>query len=185
MESMTPLPKEWFAGDAVTLAPKLLGKVLRYKKCAGIIVEVEAYTDDAASHARTLTARSRVMHETYGHWYVYFTYGMHHCVNVTAGKDSIGAVLIRAVEPVEGMPLMEKRRGMKSGKNLTNGPGKLTQAFGISLKQNGKELDGDFVIEDAPALPKERIVSGPRIGIRRATELPWRFWIRDNPYVSK
>lgn len=123
------------------------------------------------------------MHETYGHWYVYFTYGMHYCVNVTAGTKP-GGILIRAVEPTAGLALMEKRRGV-SGKALTNGPAKLTQAFGITKAQNGLPLGGDFVIEDAPAIPRSHIRRGPRIGISAATDLPWRFWIKDNPYVSK
>ncbi len=182
---MHALPKEWFARDAVTIAPLLLGKTLRYKGCAGTIVEVEAYTDDAASHGRTLTARSRLMHETYGHVYVYFTYGMHYCMNVTAGKKAVGAVLIRAVEPTEGIADMKRRRGMTDVRKLTNGPAKLTQAFGITLTENGKPLGGDFTIEDAPALPQKDISSGPRIGIRQAAQLPWRFWITNNPYISK
>lgn len=177
------LPQSWFEKDAVVAAPRLLGKILRYRDCAGIIVEVEAYTDDLASHGRTLTPRSHIMHETYGHWYVYFTYGMHHCVNVTAGKK-VGAVLIRAVEPIEGIEKMKRRRRMTDTRKLTNGPAKLTQAFGITLKENGKPLGGDFVIEDAPPIPKNRIASGPRIGIKNATDLPWRFWIKDNPFVS-
>lgn len=124
------------------------------------------------------------MHETHGHVYVYFTYGMHHCMNITAGKD-IGGILIRAVEPLEGIKKMERRRAVKDLKNLTNGPGKLTQAFGITLTDNGKPLGREFVIEDAPLVPKNRISSGPRIGIKNATELPWRFWITDNPFVSR
>jgi DNA-3-methyladenine glycosylase len=168
----------------VALAPRLLGKVLRYKDCAGIIVEVEAYTNDAASHARTRTPRSRIMHETHGHVYVYFTYGMHHCMNITAGKD-VGGILIRAVEPTEGIEKMQRRRGVKGAKNLTNGPAKLTQAFGVNLTHNGIPLGKDFIIEDAPSLPKGRISVGPRIGIRNATDLPWRFWITGNPFVSR
>ncbi len=179
-----PLTQAWFEQNAVALAPRLLGKTLRYKDCAGIIVEVEAYTDDLASHGRTLTPRSRLMHETYGHVYVYFTYGMHHCVNVTAGKNSVGAILIRAVEPTEGLQEMKQRRGTKDIKNLTNGPAKLTQAFGITLKENGKPLSGTFSIENAPSLSNELISTGPRIGINQATGLPWRFWITGNPYVS-
>lgn len=177
------LPRSWFKEEAVALAPRLLGKTLRHKGCAGIIVEVEAYMGDPASHARTLTPRSRVMYETYGHWYVYFTYGMHHCVNVTAGRGP-GGILIRAVEPTEGIAVMKRRRGIHDLHRLTNGPGKLTQAFGITRAQNGRPLGGDFTIEDAPILPPTRIARGPRIGIRRATELPWRFYIKDNPYVS-
>lgn len=177
------LPRQWFAEEAVALAPRLLGKTLRHKSCAGVIVEVEAYMGDPASHARTLTPRSRVMHETFGHWYVYFIYGMHHSVNVTCGTGP-GGVLIRAVEPTEGIALMRRRRGISDIRKLANGPGKLTQAFGITLKENGRPLGGNFVIEDAPDLPEAAIASGPRIGIRRATELPWRFWVKDSPFVS-
>lgn len=178
------LPPSWFSSSAVECAPRLLGKTLRYKDCSGIITEVEAYTDDDASHGRTYTPRSRLMHETYGHWYVYFTYGMHYCVNVTAGTN-VGAILIRAVEPVDGIELMQERRHQNNLYALTTGPAKLCQAFGISLKENGMPLGNDFIIEDAPTLRKEAIAQGPRIGIRRATELPWRFWIKDSPFVSK
>lgn len=179
------LPNTWFEEESPIVAPRLLGKILRYKECAGIIVEVEAYTNDAASHARTLTPRSRIMHETYGHWYVYFIYGMHHALNVTAGKDMVGGILIRAVEPIEGIASMEKRRGTTNRIHLTNGPGKLCQAFGITREQNGLPVGGDFTIEDAPPVSPTQIATGPRIGIRHATELPWRFWIKDNPFVSK
>lgn len=180
----TPLSRSWFKKEAVALAPRLLGKTLRFKGCAGTIVETEAYTDDPASHARTLTSRSRVMHETYGHWYVYFTYGMHYCVNVTAGTGP-GGILIRAVEPIEGIPLMRRRRGVSELRNLANGPAKLTQAFGITKAQNGLPLGGDFVIEDAADLPDGAIARGTRIGIRHARELPWRFWVAGSPFVSR
>lgn len=179
-----PLPHSWFKEEAVALAPRLLGKTIRKDSCAGIIVEVEAYMGDAASHARKLTPRSRIMHETYGHWYVYFTYGMHYCVNATAGMTP-GGILIRAVEPMVGIPLMQKRRGVKDVRNLTNGPAKLTQAFAITKTENGLPISGDFVIEDAPELPSSSIASGPRIGIKAATDLPWRFWIKGNEFVSK
>ncbi|MES2994604.1 MAG: DNA-3-methyladenine glycosylase [Patescibacteria group bacterium] len=181
---MTPLSLEWFADDAVTLAPRLLGKIVRYGECVGRIVETEAYTTDPASHGRVITPRSRIMQDTYGHWYVYFTYGMHYCANVTTNKDSVGAVLIRAVEPLEGMKLMEKRRRTKDIHNLCSGPAKFAQAFGITKAENGLPVEGDFVIYDAPAVPKEDIVSGPRIGIKAGLELPWRFYVRDSPFTS-
>ncbi len=167
----------------MALAPRLLGKTLRKGACAGTIIEVEAYMGDPASHARTLTPRSRIMHETYGHWYVYFIYGMHHSVNITCGTGP-GGILIRAVEPTEGIALMERRRGVTDRAKLANGPGKLTQAFGITLLEKGRPMGGEFRIEDAPDLPPERIASGPRIGIRQATELPWRFWVAGHPHVK-
>lgn len=179
------LPPEWFAADAVSLAPKLLGKILRYGNCAGKIVEVEAYMTDPASHAFRITERSKIMQETYAHWYVYFTYGMHYCLNVTAGKDTTGAILIRALEPLEGIQEMEQRRHTANPLALTSGPAKLCKAFGITTTQNGLPLSQDFGIYDAPPVPEREIVAGPRIGIRRAVELPWRFYIAGNPFVSR
>ena len=181
---MTPLSRKWFADDAVTLAPKLLGKMVRNGKCVGRIVETEAYTTDPASHGRVITPRSRIMQDTYGHWYVYFTYGMHYCANVTTNKDSVGAVLIRAVEPIDGIELMEARRGTRDIYNLCSGPAKFAQAFGIDKAENGLSIEDDFAIYDAPAVPKKDIASGPRIGIKAGLELPWRFYVRDSPFVS-
>ncbi len=183
--AMELLSHEWFARDATAVARDLLGKTIRYGECSGIIVETEAYTNDPASHGRTLTERSRLMHETYGHWYVYFTYGMHHCVNVTTNKDSVGAVLIRAVEPRGGIELMRTRRKQELVTSLCSGPGKLCQAFGITKAENRLPIKEPFAIHDAPQIPDSEVSSGPRIGIKNATELPWRFWISENPHVSK
>lgn len=182
---MNPLPQKWFAADAVALAPKLLGKIVQYNGCSGRIVETEAYTTDPASHAYRITPRSKIMQDTYGHWYVYFTYGMHYCANVTTNKDGIGAVLIRAVEPLDGIELMEQRRATRDLKNLCSGPAKFCQALGISKCENNLPVGSDFAIYDAPPIPKKDIVAGPRIGISTGLELPWRFYIRDNPFVSK
>lgn len=179
-----PLPQEWFARDATLVARDLLGKTLRQGPCSGRIVETEAYTNDDASHGRVLTPRSRIMHETYGHWYVYFTYGMHHCVNVTTNKEGVGAVLIRAVVPLEGIEIMERRRNTQDIRNLCSGPGKLCQAFGIDTSQNGLPIGGTFTIYDAPQVPDEAVMQGPRIGIRMAIDLPWRFSIRNDPFAS-
>lgn len=172
------LPHSWFSGDAVELAPKLLGKIIRKGSCEGIIVETEAYTRDPASK------RNAPMRDTYGHWYVYFTYGMHHCVNVTTNKGDFGAVLIRAVEPTKSIAHMKRRRSISDIHNLTNGPAKFSKAFGIDKRQNGDPITGDFVIYDAPEIKKEMIATSPRIGIRNGTDLPWRFYIRNNPFVS-
>ncbi len=182
---MKELEKEWFKEDAVALAPKLLGKIMRYGECCGRIVEVEAYTTDDAAHSRTLTPRSRIIYETYGHWYVYFTYGMHYCANVTTNAGGAGAILIRALEPLEGIELMEKRRKTFDLHNLCSGPAKLCQALSITTAENGLPIQNDFTIYDAPEIPEQDIVSGPRIGIRQATELPWRFLIKDNSFVSR
>lgn len=181
---MKPLPPSYFASDAVELAPKLLGKILRRGSCTGIIVETEAYGTDAASHAVKMKKRGALMRDTYGHWYVYFTYGMHWCANVTTNKGGIGAVLIRAVEPVEGIPLMKRRRGTDNVYKLSTGPACFTQAFGITGKESGTPIGKMMEILDAPDIPKNNIVATPRIGISKAADLPWRFYIKDNPFVS-
>jgi DNA-3-methyladenine glycosylase len=182
---MRALPHSWFAGSAVALAPRLLGKTIRRGSCSGIIVETEAYAVDPASHALRITPRSAIMRDTYGHWYVYFTYGMHWCANVTTDAKGVGAVLIRAVEPVEGISLMKRRRRTTLVRNLCSGPAKFCEAFGITGKDNRVPLGTDFAIYDAPEIaPKDIGVSG-RIGIRNGTELPWRFYIKENPFVSR
>ncbi len=179
------LPHSFFAKDALTLAPALLGKIVKKGDCAGIIVETEAYGTDPASHAYNITPRSRIMRDTYGVWYVYFTYGMHFCANVTCDKDGIGAVLIRAVEPIAGIKTMERRRKTKTLKNLCSGPAKFCQAFGISKKDNGRSIAGDFALFDAPSAPKKDVGVSPRIGISNGKNLPWRFYINDNPFLSR
>ncbi|HUY62319.1 MAG TPA: DNA-3-methyladenine glycosylase [Candidatus Paceibacterota bacterium] len=182
---MRPLPRSWFAESALELAPKLLGKIVKKGSATGVIVETEAYGTDPASHAYRITPRSRAMRDTYGRWYVYFTYGMHWCANVTCDKDGIGAVLIRAVEPIGGIALMKRRRGTSIVKNLCSGPAKFCEAFGVTGNDNGAAVAGAFAIYDAPDIPREDIGVSSRIGITSATELPWRFYIRGNPFVSR
>ncbi len=178
------LPSSWYARDAVIVAKDLLGKTFRFGESEGIIVETEAYTNDAASHGRVYTPRSSVMHDTFGHWYVYKVYGMHYCVNVTTNEGGVGAVLIRAVEPIKGISKMQERRGSTNPRMLTNGPGKLCQAFGITTAENGLPISKNFGVYETSDSTLARIVSGPRIGIKKDTHLPWRFWIEDNPWVS-
>ncbi len=181
---MRRLPQSWFADDAITIAPKLLGKIIRKGSCEGIIVETETYTTDSASHAHHPTPRSAPMRETYGYWYVYFNYGMHYCVNITTNKSSTGAVLIRAIEPTKGIAYMKRRRNVSNIHKLANGPAKLCQAFGIDKHQNATPLNRDFAIYDAPEIKKEMIATSPRIGIRNDIDLLWRFHTRDNQFVS-
>ncbi len=184
LSKMKSLPQKWFEGDAVTLAPKLLGKVVKKGSCSGIIVETEAYANDPASHAYKVTKRSLPMLETHGHWYVYFTYGMHWCANVTTNKGTAGAVLIRAVEPVEGIDVMKRRRKTDAARNLCNGPAKFCQAFGVTGHENVRPVGGDFAIYDAAEIAKNDIATSGRIGISQGVELPWRFYIKGNPFVS-
>ncbi|NNE11762.1 MAG: DNA-3-methyladenine glycosylase [Ilumatobacter sp.] len=166
------------AGDAPDVAPWLLNKLLIRGECVGRITEVEAYReDDPASHThRGRTPRNEVMFGPAGHLYVYFTYGMHHCANVVTGVAGSGAaVLLRAVEPLAGIELMRERRGGRA--QLADGPAKLCQAFAIGPEHNGADLiDGDDVglFDDGTAPPTDPLV-GPRVGITRAIDTPWRW----------
>ncbi len=153
----------------------------------GRIVEVEIYDqDDPASHShRGPTPRARVMFGDPGHLYVYRSYGIHWCANVVCEEPGRGAaVLIRALEPVQGLTLMEGRRGRSGTRELCSGPGKLCQALGIDGTMNGGSLvDGPVRITTGE--PPRRIVSGPRIGISVAVDVPWRLGVADSPYLSR
>lgn len=160
------------------MAPQLLNKLLVHGACVGRIVEVEAYReDDPASHTfRGRTKRNEVMFGPAGHLYVYFTYGMHFCANVVAGREGVGAaVLLRAVEPVAGLELMSERRSGR--RQLADGPAKLCQAFGIDGADNGTDLltgGGVGLFDDGVPPPSDPRV-GPRIGISKAVDVPWRW----------
>ncbi len=180
---MRLLSKEFFKQDAVIVAQKLLGKILQYKNCSGIIVETEAYKSDPASHAYKITPRSKIMLETYAKWYIYFIYGMYYCLNITTNENDVGAVLIRAVQPLEGIEIMKKRRKTDNLKNLCSGPGKLCQAFNITKKLNNTELNKTIRILDNKI--KIKIVKTSRIGIKEGQELPWRFYIKNNEWISR
>jgi len=183
-----PLGKKFFNQPTVSLAKALLGKYLVFKNIKGIIVETEAYLfrGDPGCHAsRGITARNAPMFEEAGRAYVYLIYGMYHCLNIVSGKKGEGeAVLIRAVEPVTGIEVMQKRRKTKKIENLCNGPGKLTQAFGITRRQNNLSLlNGDFRIYDSKIKPE--ISTSTRIGLSEGKELELRFFITGNRFVSK
>ncbi len=167
------------------VAQELLGKLLVVDRggapVAGRIVETEAYTaEDPASHSyRGVTRRTAVMFGPPGHLYVYLSYGVHCCANIVTGADGDGqAVLLRSVEPVEGLRTIRSRRAGRSDAELTNGPGKLCAAMGVSLADDGADLtrpDGPIrVVDDGWPAPAH-LITGPRIGITRATETPWRF----------
>ncbi len=154
------------------------------------IVEVEAYRgrDDPASHAfRGITERNAPMFGEPGHAYVYFTYGNHYCLNVTTQPSGIaGAVLIRAVEPVKGLAYMRKLRPKASGWQITNGPGKLTKAFGIDKSLNEVDMTRPgplYIIDSGPEVFE--VVRSRRVGIKRGVSHMWRFYISGNPYVSR
>ncbi len=173
--------------DTIKVAKELLGCYLVNGECVGKIVETEAYLEnDEGSHSfKGKTKRNEKMFGEAGRAYVYLIYGMYNCFNVVTNKEGIGeAVLIRALEPVKGIEEMKKRRGKEKVSELCSGPGKLVQAMGISLDDNGKDLSkGKLRI--VKGKNKEEIVSAKRIGIVKGTELPYRFYIKGNEFVSR
>ena len=187
------LSESFFEKDVAVLAKELLGYELIHSSpeglTAGIIVETEAYHQiDEASHSyRGKTKRTAVMFGPPGRVYTYFTYGMHWCFNITAESEGIGAgVLIRALEPTRGIELMSARRGGKPIRELCSGPSKLVQAMGISRTDYGKLVfKGEFRLKPRAQSGSLAIRSGPRIGISKAKDTAWRFWIQDNQFVSR
>lgn len=190
------LNKDFYLQDTLVVAQQLLGKYLyrKYKAqyLVGKIVETEAYKDnDPASHAfKGKTRRNEVMFWEGGHLYVYFTYGMHYCCNVVTEKEGSGcAVLIRAVEPVEGLDTMIKLRKFNGAKiyDLTNGPAKLCQAFNITKKDNGKYLNDEeiFIVDSEINLKNLIIGRSQRIGIKEGIEKQWRYFIKNSPWLSR
>lgn len=177
--------------QADVVAPLLLGCLLEReidgKKIVVKIVETEAYDQsDAASHSyKGKTERTKIMFGPAGYMYVYFTYGMHYCCNVVTGNEGEGsAVLIRAVEPIEGEEYMLSLRN-KAGKELSNGPAKLCQALNINTRHNGHNLQkAPLKLLLQKPLHTNEITQKTRIGITKATDKPWRFYITNNPYVS-
>ncbi|MFY9301161.1 MAG: DNA-3-methyladenine glycosylase [Candidatus Nitrosotenuis sp.] len=185
---MSRLDREFYAQDTVIVARQLLGKMLVRKigrhTVSGIITETEAYrqADDPASHAyRGITDRNKAMFGQVGHAYVYFTYGMHYCANVVARSKNYraGAVLIRALKPHEGIDIMLKNRKAHDVSNLTDGPAKLTIAFDITKKQYGEDLVNSKSLYITDGLKvDQKIIAGPRIGIRQAADKLWNFRIK-------
>jgi len=186
-----PLPRSFYARETVAVARDLLGKILAHGGSSGRIVETEAYlgVGDGASHsARGITPRTRVMFGHPGYAYVYFIYGMYDCVNVVAEPENVaGAVLIRALEPVAGIDRIRARRpGIQRMEDLTNGPGKLTMSLGITIRDNGVDLTrGPITVHAPKAADDFRIGVSPRIGITKSADLPLRFFIEGNSFVSK
>lgn len=199
-ENFTILARKFYSRPVLSVARDLLGKILvkveSDKLLTGRIVEVEAYDgriDQAAHSFNGRTERNEVMFREGGYFYVYFTYGVHHCCNIVTGrKDSGTAVLIRAVEPIDGIERMAKRRFAKkklSEKelfNLTNGPGKICKAFGFTRKDSGTDLtEAKIFLIDQPKLKKSKTGISERIGITKSKELNWRFFEIGNPYLSR
>ena len=174
------------------MARDLLGCVLVSRRgrtvTAGRIVETEAYLgpEDAASHAAFRPGSHALFYGEGGHAYVYLNYGIHYCLNaITNPAGEPGCVLIRALSPVQGLAAMARRRGVTPSPRLASGPGNLTQALGITLRDNGADLTaGRLVILPRDAAPTFAVESGQRIGISRSVALPLRFWIAGDPSVS-
>jgi DNA-3-methyladenine glycosylase len=191
-----PLPRAFYNRPAMEVARALLGTVLVHgttsgRITSGRIVETEAYLglQDRAAHSwRGITPRTRVLFGEPGHAYVYLIYGMYECLNVVAEpKGSPGCVLIRALEPLEGIPLMRRRRPAARGiEDLANGPGKLTLALGITRRHNGADFTrGPLTIHPAEQPEEIQIGVSPRIGIQHCADWPLRFFIEGNRFVSR
>jgi len=181
------------SGPSVTVAPTLLGAVLRHETPEGTVAvrltEVEAYAgaDDPGSHAyRGPTRRNRVMFGPAGHLYVYFTYGMHYCCNVVVGEEgTASAVLLRAGEVVDGLELARTRRPRSTDRDLARGPARLCNALGIDGAHNGADLaSGALTLSLAEPPQRAAVEQGPRVGLREAADHPWRFWLKGEPTVS-
>lgn len=190
--------KFYLREDTIAIAKDLLGKLIvvpgEGRRVSGMIVETEAYlgvTDRGAhSYAGRRTPRNEVMYGRGGHVYVFFVYGMYNQFNVVTGAvDTPHAILIRAAEPVEGIEIMRERRGEMKDRNLTSGPGKLCIALSVDRTLNGEDLRGERVwLENHRSFAPNEIAAGKRIGIDYAgkdAEKPWRFWLKDNIFVSK
>ncbi|TMJ02609.1 MAG: DNA-3-methyladenine glycosylase [Alphaproteobacteria bacterium] len=184
---MPRLRKSFFNRSVHEVAPELIGATLLFRGVGGIIVEVEAYhhTDPAAHSYRGETPRNAVMFGPAGYAYVYRSYGIHWCLNFVCERaGSASAVLIRALEPTEGLAVMQRRRGTADARLLCSGPGRLTEALGVTHAQNGLALD------QAPFELRARnsdceVIAGPRIGITKAAELPWRYGLTGSRFLSK
>ncbi len=179
---------DFFDRSVHDVARDLIGCTLLYEGCGGVIVETESYeADDPACHAYVgLTERTRVLFGPPGYAYVYLSYGVHSLLNAVAEPEGeAAAVLIRALEPTHQIERMRKRRQVKSDLALCSGPGKLTEALGIDLSDNERDLcSAPFQLTPPAGVPPE-IVTGPRIGITKAVDLPWRFCAAGNRNVSR
>jgi DNA-3-methyladenine glycosylase len=181
------LEGEFFARSVHEVAPDLVGCTLLVDGVGGRIVEVEAYDhEDPASHGYSgPTPRNRSMFGPPGHAYVYRSYGIHWCLNLVCGEDGVPeAVLVRALEPTHGLERMRERRGLDEPRLLCAGPGRLCQALGITREEDGLRLD-DPPFELYPSEAGAQIVRGPRVGISRAAELPWRYGEAGSRFLSR
>lgn len=182
------IPRDFYARPASEVAPELVGAGVEVAGVGGVIVEAEAYEqDDPACHAFVgITERTRVLYGPPGHAYVYLCYGIHRMFNLVCGPDgSAGAVLVRALEPTAGLEQMRARRGRERDRDLCSGPGKLCQALAVELVDSGADLcAGDARIALRRPQRQPELVSGPRIGITRAADYPWRWCESGSRWLS-
>ncbi|HEX5145483.1 MAG TPA: DNA-3-methyladenine glycosylase [Conexibacter sp.] len=184
------LPHAFYDRPVVEVARDLVGCVVAHGGASGVIVETEAYHfSEPACHAYVgVTPRTRLLYGPPGYAYVYRSYGIHALLNAVCEPEGVGAaVLIRALQPLDGVELMRERRGVGRLDQLCSGPGKLTQALDLELDRNGSDLAGGpvAIAPRPPGWERVELVAGPRIGIRKAAELPWRFSARGNEHVSR
>jgi DNA-3-methyladenine glycosylase len=184
---LTPLGLGFFARSVHEVAPELVGCTLLVDGVGGRLVEVEAYdAEDPASHGfRGETARNRAMFGPPGHAYVYRSYGVHWCLNLVCGREGVPeAVLVRALEPTHGLERMRQRRGVEDERLLCAGPGRLCQALGVTAAHDGLALDAPpFAL--LAAGEEVAVARGPRVGITRAADLPWRYGLAGSPFLSR
>jgi DNA-3-methyladenine glycosylase len=187
MPNRRPLSRRFFDRSVHDVAPDLIGTTLLFNSVGGMIVEVEAYhqTDPAAHSYRGPTERNAVMFGPPGRCYVYRSYGIHWCLNFICEREgSASGVLIRALEPTTGIEAMRARRGVADLRRLCSGPGNVCQALGVTRAHNGFALDRP-PFRLLPRTSDPDLVTGPRIGISKAVEQPWRYGLRGSPFVSK
>jgi DNA-3-methyladenine glycosylase len=181
------LRRAFFARSVLEVAPDLIGATLLVNGAGGVIVEVEAYhhTEPAAHSFHGPTPRNLVMFGPPGFLYVYRSYGIHWCMNlVCEPAGSASAVLIRALEPTHGLAAMRRRRGATDDRALCSGPGKLTEALGVTIAHNALPLDAPPIALHA-RIGKVEVVTGVRIGLTKAVELPWRYGLKGSKFLSK
>jgi DNA-3-methyladenine glycosylase len=177
------LDTEFFARDTLEVARDLVGVTMLHRGVGGIVVETEAYKGDPASHYVTRRHKAAIMGATFGRVYVYSIYGVHHCVNVTTDRAGPGAVLLRAIEPTHGVDAMRRRRGTDDVRRLASGPANLFVALGLDAAMTGRDASEVFVL--LPRTGPVEVATATRVGISRATHLPWRFLARGSGFVSR
>ena len=186
-DPLEPLTQSFFDRSVHEVAPELIGATLLIGGIGGVIVELEAYhhTDPAAHSYNGRTPRNAVMFGPPGFAYVYRSYGIHWCLNfVCEGEGSASAVLLRALQPVKGLAAMRRRRGLAEERLLCSGPGRMCEALGVTHAHNGRRLDRPpFALFARPEAVE--VVTGPRIGISKAVDLPWRYGLAGSPFLSK